>query len=168
MNGFHLTAYLSSTWRTDVPAGGPYEASCAGFIGRIGKGNSSDTITCDNFEAEIFAPNGAGKDFTFTGLDSFDKAGGVSAVSGSSSPAWLTYGAYAPEPTTTTTVAATTTSTIAPATTVAPSTTTLPATGTGWSRSAILLAIALIGAGTALLRTSRHRVTSNATRPPSR
>jgi hypothetical protein len=176
INGGHLTGYLSAAWRTDGPTG-PYAATCAGFVAFLADNESPETMTCGNFKPAIFTPNGAGEDFTFTGLDGFENEGAVSAVDGYSSPAWLTHGPYTPPaPTTTTTTApATTTTTAAPTTTTAPPTTTaapattaapvaatLPATGSGGSPVAALLAIALLGAGTALLRSSRDRTASSA------
>ena len=180
INGGHLTGYLSSAWRTDGPTG-PYAATCAEFIAFLADNGSPETMTCDNFKPAIFTPNGAGEDFTFTGLDGFENEGAVSAVEGFSAPAWLTHGPYTPPaPTTTSTAPAATTTTAASTTTAAPTTTTapptttaapattapvaatLPATGSGDSRAAALLAVALLGAGAALLRSSRDRTASSA------
>ncbi len=62
---------------------------CAGFETFLA--STPATGSCDNFEADYFTANGAGEDYTFGGLDSFENGGPVEVAPGGTDPPYLRF-----------------------------------------------------------------------------
>lgn len=99
IDGYHMTVYLDDAVLTEFP-GGPFARSCAGLTAWLDAlEEGPDSYLCRDFKAEIFVPDGEGRDFVFTGLGGFESGASVRVAAGFTAPPALVYGDYSgPDP----------------------------------------------------------------------